>query len=59
MGLGTRHLTTALLLLACVMSAAWASHIDDTNGELSNFKWDKVVFRLMKDCSLDRIPDVR
>ena len=35
-----------------------ASHIDDTNGELSNFSFDRVVFRVQKDCSLDKIPDV-
>lgn len=35
-----------------------ASHIDDTNGELSNFKYNKVNFRLQKDCSLDKMPDV-
>lgn len=35
-----------------------ASHIDDTNGELSNFSYDRVVFRLQKDCSLDKTPDV-
>ena len=39
-------------------SMVMATHIDDTNGELSNFKYDKVIFRLQKDCSLDKIPDV-
>ena len=35
------------------------SHIDDDNGELSTFTYDKVVFRLQKDCSLDRMQGMR
>jgi hypothetical protein len=34
------------------------SHIDDVNGELSTFTFDKVVFRTVKDCSLDKMPGV-
>ena len=48
-----------LLLLSVLSCVVLGSHIDDVNGELSNFSFDKVVFRLQKDCSLDRIPDVR
>ena len=36
-----------------------ATHIDNLDNELTNFKFDSVIFRLQKDCSLDRIPDVR
>ena len=35
-----------------------ATHIDDVDGELSNFSFDRVVMRLQKDCSLDKMPDV-
>ena len=36
-----------------------ASHLDDLDGELSNLKWDKVIFRTKTDCSLDKNPHVR
>ena len=48
-----------ILILAALTPAALSSHIDDTNGELSNLAWNKVVFRTMKDCSLDKLPGVR
>ncbi|CDW91745.1 UNKNOWN [Stylonychia lemnae] len=41
------------------ISMVSTSHIDDTNGELSNFSFDRVVFRTVKDCSLDKIPDIK
>lgn len=44
--------------LAILLSVAMASHIDDVDGELTKFSYDSVVFRLQKDCSLDRIPEV-
>ena len=47
----------AVILLA-LTPFAMTSHIDDTNGELSNFTFDKVVFRTVKDCSLDKMPGV-
>ena len=34
-----------------------ASHLDDL-AALDSFKWDTVVFRTRKDCSLDVHPDV-
>ena len=34
-----------------------ASHLDDI-AALDSFKWDNVVFRTKKDCSLDHHPDV-
>eukprot|EP00347_Sterkiella_histriomuscorum_P017366 403349658 len=42
-----------------IVSQVQGSHIDDTNGELSNFSFDRVVFRLQKDCGLDKIPDIK
>ena len=46
------------LAIASFATMAAASHIDDAGGELTNFKFDQVVFRLKKDCSLDRQPEV-
>ena len=46
------------LFIASIVSMAAASHIDDASGELTNLKFDQVVFRLKKDCSLDRQPEV-
>ena len=37
---------TCLLILSILSYAVIGSHIDDINGELSNFSFDKVVFRL-------------
>ena len=48
----------SLVLLALGLFLVSGSHIDDVNGELSNFVFDEVRFRLQKDCALDRIPDV-
>ena len=48
-------LITILSLAVCL---AAATHIDNENGELSNLKFDQVIFRLKKDCSLDRQPEV-
>ena len=50
--------TICLSLLGLLALHVSASHIDDTDGDLNNFSFDKVVFRLQKDCSIDRIPDV-
>ena len=41
------------------MALVNGSHIDDDDLELTNFSYDRVVFRTVKDCSLDKIPDVR
>ena len=49
----------ATLLVGTLILGAAGSHIDDIDGELSKFSFDSVIFRLQKDCSLDRIPDVR
>ena len=46
------------LAIASFATMAAASHIDDAGGELTNLKFDQVVFRLKKDCSLDRQPEV-
>ena len=57
----TRQRTNILLFSACIalsVALLGASHIEDTNGELSNFSWDRVVFRVQKDCGLDKIPEV-
>lgn len=40
------------------MALCLCSHIDDDNGELTNFTFDTVKFKTIKDCSLDKIPDV-
>ena len=55
MGVLYKYLCIAIVSLATM---AVASHIDDAGGELTNFKFDQVVFRLKKDCSLDRQPEV-
>lgn len=47
-----------MIFLLVLVSLAAGTHIDDTDGELTNFSYDKVVFRTIKDCSLDKIPDV-
>ena len=44
-----------LLLAFCLLTQT--SHIDDEDN-LMELKHDKVVFRLKKDCSLDRMPGV-
>ena len=46
------------VLLLLFLSLALCSHIDDVDGELSGFSFDKVIFRLQKNCAIDRIPDV-
>jgi len=48
-------------ILICLFGLAIVSgsHIDDNDKELINFSYDRVVFRTVKDCSLDKIPDVR
>lgn len=52
------HRKSLIVLFAMVFTLAMTSHIDDIDGELSNFSWDRVIFRLRKDCSLDKMPDV-
>ena len=39
-------------------SQAIASHLDDVNGVLSNFKFDTVKFKTQTNCSLDKYPGV-
>ena len=51
------HSSLFLTIVSLTMLVG-ASHIDDVNGELTNFKFDQVIFRLKKDCSLDRQPEV-
>ena len=48
-----------LATICLLVSLSLGSHIDDINGELSKFSFDEVIFRIQKDCSLDRIPDVK
>ena len=48
-----------LLSVAAYLSMSAASHIDDTDGELSKLEWDQVIFRLKKDCSMDRLPELK
>lgn len=45
-------------LLVALVPLVICSHIDDINGELSNLKYQKVVMRTTKDCSLDKMPGV-
>jgi hypothetical protein len=47
-----------VLLFGLFISLAITSHIDDIDGELSKFSYDKVIFRTIKDCSLDKLPGV-
>ena len=39
--------------------ALCGTHIDDINGELSSFTFDKVTLTTFKDCNLDKMPDLR
>ena len=48
-----------LTLASLSLIAVKASHIDDVDGELSKFEWDQVIFRLKKDCSMDRLPELK
>ncbi len=52
------RLIKLISMVVMLLSIVVASHIDDSKGELTNFKWDKVNFRLKKDCSLDKMPNV-
>ena len=45
-------------LLSLLLPLAAASHFDEI-AELDNLKFDKVAFRLKKDCSLDNKPDIK
>ena len=47
-----------LFVLAAFAGMVACSHIDDAEGELTKLKFDQVIFRLKKDCSLDRQPEV-
>ena len=48
-----------LLVKLMVFGIGIASHIDEDDKELMNFEFDKVVFKLRKDCSLDKSPEVK
>lgn len=53
-----KRVFSLIALLGLSLLSANGSHIDNENGELSNFSYDKVVYRVKKDCSLDRMPGV-
>ena len=46
----------SLFFMAAVPTSA--SHLDDTNGVLSNFKYDAIKFKTQTNCSLDKYPEV-
>ena len=46
----------SLILMAAIPTSA--SHLDDTNGILSNFSYDGVKFKTQTNCSLDKYPAV-
>ena len=52
-----KRVTYLCSLLLAVPSTA--SHLDDTNGLFSNFKFDVVKFKTQTNCSLDKYPEVR
>ena len=58
--MSSKSTNQARVLLFCLYLAVstMASHIDDVNGELSNFSYDSVIFRTIKDCSLDKLAGV-
>ena len=45
------------MFLIILLAFVSASHFDDL-ALIDGFKWDKVVFRTRKDCSLDEAPEV-
>jgi hypothetical protein len=48
-----------IALISILVGLALSSHLDDDNSELSNYSFNKVNFKLQKDCSLDKIPDIK
>ena len=46
------------VILGCCSFDVSASHLDDTDGVLSNFKFDTVKFKSRTNCSLDQYPEV-
>ena len=46
------------LTLVTLFALTFASHLDDDLGQLTNFKYDEVVMKTFKDCSLDQTPGV-
>ena len=53
-----RVFVSTIVICLFGMALVNGSHIDDDDLELNNFSYDRVVFRTVKDCSLDKIPDV-
>ena len=50
--------TKGLAILSMVVCLVSSSHIDQDDVGLNNLTYDRVVFRLQNDCSLDKTPDV-
>ena len=46
------------IVVTLMFALSTCTHIDDIDGELTNFTYDKVIFRTIKDCSLDKLPGV-
>jgi hypothetical protein len=49
---------TSLALATLMVAGTNASHLDDTDGFLSGFKWDNAKFKTKTDCSLDKYTSV-
>jgi hypothetical protein len=51
-------LTKSIALLSLLATGSVASHLDDIDGQLSNFSFDTVKFKTKTDCSLDKYTTV-
>lgn len=51
-------LAKSIALLSLLASGSAASHLDDTDGMLTNFAFDTVKFKTKTDCSLDKYATV-
>ena len=49
---------SSLALVSLLVSGSAASHLDDTDGFLTGFKFDNVKFKTKTDCSLDKYTTV-
>ena len=48
----------SIALLSLLLAGTSASHLDDTDGILTNFSFDTVKFKTKTDCSLDKYTSV-
>lgn len=49
---------TSLAVVTLLAAGTGASHLDDTDGFLTDFKFNNVKFKTKTDCSLDKYTSV-